>query len=59
MKLFKLPKANTQISGIKSIKYSSLNIWNNIVNKFPEKELHLKSKTFCKNLMTLQLFETY
>ncbi len=59
IKLFKMPKANTELNGIKSIKYSSLNAWNNIVNKFPESELYFKSKSYCKNFITQQLLESY
>ena len=39
-----LPRVNTQIYGIKSIKYQSTHIWNTLVNKFPDIELHKQSK---------------
>ena len=35
-----LPQVKTQIYGLKSIEYQSTHIWNTVVNKFPEKELH-------------------
>ena len=40
-----LPQVKTQIYGLKSIKYQSTHIWNTLVNKFPEKELHKTVKT--------------
>ena len=54
-----LPKVRTKIYGLKSINYESSIAWNNLVNKFGEKILHLKTKTYCKNLITQHLLDNY
>ena len=59
LNIIKLPKARTQFNGIKSIRYASINIWNNIIKKFPDKNLQNKSKSYCKKLMTQNLLESY
>ena len=54
-----LPKVRTKVYGLKSINYESSLVWNNLVSKFGKKMLHLKSKYYCKNLMTQHLLGNY
>ena len=48
-----VPKAHTQMYGIKSIKYQSVQFWNHIMKTFPDKQLQAHSKTVCKNTSPL------
>ena len=54
-----VPKVNTQIYGIQSITFQSVNFWNFIVSKYRTKELHLQSKSHCKNVVTNFFLENY
>ena len=54
-----LPQVKTQIYGLKSIKYQLTHIWNTLVNKFHEKELHKQSKLFCKRFISQYFLESY
>ena len=53
------PRVKTQIYGIKSITYQSTHIWNTLVNKFPDIELHKQSKVFCKRFIFQHFLESY
>ena len=44
-----VPKALTQMYGIKSIKYQYVQFWNHIMKTFPDKQLQAHSKAACKN----------
>ena len=54
-----LPKVRTKIYGLKSINYESSIAWNNLVNKFGEIILHVKTKSYCKKLITQHLLDNY
>ena len=54
-----VPKVRTQIYGIKSIKYQSIQFWNYMVGEFPEKTLHLKSKSVCKKIIYDHFMQMY
>ena len=54
-----VPKVNTQLYGIQSITFQSVNFWNFIVSKYRTKELHLQSKSHCKNVVTNFFLENY
>ena len=54
-----IPKANTLVYGITCINYQSIQFWNFIVNKFPEKKLQEKMKTYCNRLVTNYLLGNY
>ena len=54
-----VPKARTQMYGIKSIKYQSVQFWNHIMKTFPDKQLQAHSKTVCKKYLTSHLLELY
>ena len=50
--LISLPKINTQVYGLKSVKYQSSKIWNTTVNKYSNTELPTKSRAYCKRFIT-------
>ena len=54
-----IPKVNTQLYGIKSIKFQSAHFWNNIVYKYPEKILHIQNKPSCKKFVSSYLLDGY
>ena len=54
-----VPKVNTQIYGIQSITFQSVNIWNYMVSKFVEKQLHLQSISLCKQVITNYFLDNY
>ena len=54
-----LPRIKKVTYGENSISYQAAKFWNNMVTKYPNKELHLKSKQFCKKFITNKLIETY
>ena len=54
-----LPKARTQISGIKSISYQSSHIWNQLISRHTEKDLLFRSKDFCKCFIKQELLNSY
>ena len=54
-----LPRVRTKVYGLKSINYESSLVWNNLVSKFGDKTLHLKTKNYCKNLITQYLIQNY
>ena len=54
-----VPKARTQMYGIKSIKYQSVQFWNHIMKTFPDKQLQAHGKTVCKKYLTSHLLELY
>ena len=50
--LISLPKINTQVYGLKSVKYQSSKIWNTTVKKYANTELPTKSRAYCKRFIT-------
>ena len=54
-----IPKANASVYGIRCINYQSIQFWNFTVNKFPEKTLQEKKKTYSKRLVTNYLLGNY
>ena len=52
-----LPKAKTNVYGLKSIRYASSIAWNNIVSCFGDTNLLMKSKHYCKKVITQHLLE--
>ena len=54
-----VPKARTQLYGIKSIKYQYVQFWNHIMKTFPDRQLQAHSKTVCKKYLTSHLLELY
>ena len=54
-----LPKARTQVYGIKSIKYQSAAFWNMIISLLPREELHLQGKSICKKIITKYFLDSY
>ena len=56
---YAVPVVRTQVYGINSIKYRSINSWNYLNNKLLEKQLYAKSRALCKNLITEYLLKSY
>ena len=54
-----IPKVNTTIYGLRSIKFQSAHVWNLFVNKFPDENLKHKSRNICKKIITKYLLSTY
>ena len=54
-----LPKVNTLIYGLNSIRYRAIKTWNDFVNKFHMKNLHCESKITCKRFITKSILESY
>ena len=54
-----IPKARTQVFGIKSITYQSAQFWNYIVSLFPQHDFLKKSKYTSKKVITHYLIQAY
>ena len=54
-----VPKINKVSYGQYSISYQAATFWNSMVTKHAEKQLHLKSKSFCKKFIGNKLLESY
>ena len=54
-----LPKSHTEMYGIRSIKYSSAQVWNNFMTNLSHLDLINKSKAFCKIHIKISLFDNY
>ena len=54
-----LPKVNTSVYGLKSIKYRSASDWNYIMNSFVDNHLNNKCKSYCKKHLTNYFLQSY
>ena len=54
-----IPKANTRIYGIGSIRFQSAQFWNYMVNQFSNLKLNLQSRAACKKKILNYLLEKY
>ena len=54
-----IPPVKTMIYGIRSIKYQSCQIWNNIMNTYSNSKIHDKSKRVCKKIIKKHFIESY
>ena len=52
-----IPKAKTKVYGLKSINYESSITWNNMVSYFGDLNLLMKTKFYCKKLITQHLLD--
>ena len=58
-KLYKVPTVRTQIYGVNSIKFRSVNFWNYINKHFQDKQLYREKRNFCKSFVTKFLLNGY
>ena len=54
-----LPRSRTEQYGIQSITFQSATTWNKYMQEFSNKNMINKSKSFCKRILTKNLFENY